>query len=119
MMATVLPTGVSLRCQETLPRRRKSILTKRETEISCLLPGMTNREIGEHLGISEGIASLMEEATKLAQQIVANSGMGVQMSKVAINRGRNADLDTGLSIELLAWRSCEVIRNEDEWYKPC
>jgi 3-hydroxypropionyl-coenzyme A dehydratase len=52
------------------------------------------------------LASLMEEATKMAQQIVANSAMGVQMSKVAINKGRNADLDTGLGIELLAWRNC-------------
>ena len=42
------------------------------------------------------LASLMEEATKLAQSIAANSTMGVQMSKVAINRGRNADLDTCL-----------------------
>jgi len=32
--------------------------------------------------------------------------MGVQMSKVAINKGRNADLDTGLAVELLAWRNC-------------
>lgn len=50
--------------------------------------------------------SLMDEALKLAKSIVANSTMGVQMSKVAINRGRNSDLDTGLSIELLAWRNC-------------
>ena len=28
------------------------------------------------------------------------------MSKTAINTGRNADLDTGLSVELLAWRNC-------------
>jgi 3-hydroxypropionyl-coenzyme A dehydratase len=52
------------------------------------------------------LASLMEEATKMAQTIAANSTMGVQMSKVAINKGRNADLDTGLGIELLAWRNC-------------
>lgn len=50
--------------------------------------------------------SLMEEAYKMARTIVANSAMGVQMSKIAINKGRNADLDTGLSIELLAWRNC-------------
>ncbi len=52
------------------------------------------------------LASLIEEATKMAQAIAGNSAMGVQMSKVAINKGRNADLDTGLSIELLAWRNC-------------
>ena len=52
------------------------------------------------------LASLQEEALKMAQQIAANSTMGVQMSKVAINKGRNADLDTGLAVELLAWRNC-------------
>lgn len=50
--------------------------------------------------------SLMDEARKMAQTISTNSSMGVRMSKVAINRGRNSDLDTGLSIELLAWRNC-------------
>jgi 3-hydroxypropionyl-coenzyme A dehydratase len=52
------------------------------------------------------LASLQEEAIKLAQKIAENSAMGVQMSKVAINKGRNADLDTGLGVELLAWRNC-------------
>ncbi len=52
------------------------------------------------------LADLQSEAEKMALQIAANSEMGVRMSKVAINRGRNADLDTGLSIELLAWRNC-------------
>ena len=33
----------------------------------------------------------------MAQKIAGNSTMGVQMSKVAINKGRNADLDTGLA----------------------
>lgn len=50
--------------------------------------------------------SLMDVVTGMAKSIVTNSAMGVQMSKVAINRGRNSDLDTGLSIELLAWRNC-------------
>jgi len=43
---------------------------------------------------------------KIAKKIAENSAIGVQMSKIAINKGRNADLDTGLSIELLAWRNC-------------
>lgn len=50
--------------------------------------------------------TLMEEAVKMAQRIASNSAIGVQMSKIAINKGRNADLDTGLSMELLAWRNC-------------
>lgn len=52
------------------------------------------------------LASLMDEAMKMAKTIAENSAMGVQMSKTAINKGRNADLDTGLGVELLAWRNC-------------
>ncbi len=50
--------------------------------------------------------SLMEEATNMAKAIAKNSAIGVQMSKTAINHGRNADLETGLGLELLAWRNC-------------
>ena len=50
--------------------------------------------------------TLADEVLATANIISKNSAMGVRMSKVAINRGRNADLDTGLSIELLAWRNC-------------
>ncbi len=60
------------------------------------------------------LASLMEEATKLAQSIAAQSTMGVQMSKMAINKGRNADLDTGLGLELLAWRNCFTHPDREE-----
>ena len=51
-------------------------------------------------------SSLMDEATKMAKQIASNATLAVHMSKVAINKGRNADLDTGLGVELLAWRNC-------------
>ena len=60
------------------------------------------------------LASLQEEALKMAQQIAANSAMGVQMAKVAINKGRNADLDTGLAVELLAWRNCFTHSDREE-----
>jgi enoyl-CoA hydratase/carnithine racemase len=60
------------------------------------------------------LASLQEEALKMAQQIAGNSTMGVQMSKVAINKGRNTDLDTGLAVELLAWRNCFTHPDREE-----
>lgn len=52
------------------------------------------------------LESLMDEAKSMAKAIAANSVMGVRMSKVSINTGRNADLETGLGVELLAWRNC-------------
>lgn len=60
------------------------------------------------------LESLEEESLKMAKKIATNSTMGVQMSKVAINKGRNADLDTGLSIELLAWRNCFTHPDREE-----
>ena len=51
-------------------------------------------------------SSLMDEAVKMAKTIAANATLAVHMSKTAINKGRNADLDTGLGVELLAWRNC-------------
>jgi len=56
------------------------------------------------------LESLMEETTKMAQAIAKNS----TMSKIAINKGRNADLDTGLGIELLAWRNCFTHPDREE-----
>ncbi len=52
------------------------------------------------------LSSLMDETMKMAKTIAANSAIAVRMSKTAINTGRNADLDTGLGVELLAWRNC-------------
>ncbi len=60
------------------------------------------------------LASLQEEAQKIAQKIAGNSEIGVQMSKVTINKGRNADLDTGLAVEILAWRNCFTHPDREE-----
>ena len=47
------------------------------------------------------LAKLMEETTNVAKMIAQNSPMAVRMSKVAINKGRNSDIDTGLALETL------------------
>jgi 3-hydroxypropionyl-coenzyme A dehydratase len=52
------------------------------------------------------LESLMDEVMNMAKTIASNASLAVHMSKTAINKGRNADLDTGLGIELLAWRNC-------------
>ena len=65
----------------------------------------TAKEIGLVNHVFEQ-SSLMDEALKMAKTIAANSTLAVHMSKIAINKGRNAYLDTGLGVELLAWRNC-------------
>ena len=52
------------------------------------------------------LAKLMEETTNFAKMIVQNSAMAVRMSKIAINKGRNSDIDTGLALELYTWGLC-------------
>jgi len=52
------------------------------------------------------LESLMDEVMSMAKTIASNATLAVRMSKIAINKGRNADLDTGLGVELLAWRNC-------------
>ena len=63
------------------------------------------REIGLVNQVVE-LSTLMDETMKMAKTIAGNSSIAVRMSKTAMNKGRNADLDTGLGIELLAWRNC-------------
>ena len=60
------------------------------------------------------LSTLMDETMKMAKTIAGNSAIAVRMSKSAINKGRNADLDTGLGIELLAWRNCFTHPDREE-----
>jgi 3-hydroxypropionyl-coenzyme A dehydratase len=52
------------------------------------------------------LAKLIEETINFAKMIAQNSAMAVRMSKIAINKGRNSDIDTGLALELYTWGLC-------------
>ena len=71
------------------------------------------REIGLVNQVVE-LSTLMDETMKMAKTIAGNSSIAVRISKVAMNKGRNADLDTGLGIELLAWRNCFTHPDREE-----
>ena len=71
------------------------------------------REIGLVNQVVE-LSTLMDETMKMAKTIAGNSSIAVRMSKIAINKGRNADLDTGLGVELLAWRNCFTHPDREE-----
>ena len=49
---------------------------------------------------------LMNECVSLAKQIAKNSFNAVKVSKTLINRGMDADLDTGLRLEIYGWSLC-------------
>lgn len=50
--------------------------------------------------------SLLDEAKKLAQKIIANAPLAVRLSKAAINRGMQTDIDTAMSIEADLFGMC-------------
>ncbi|MCM3738934.1 enoyl-CoA hydratase [Oceanobacillus luteolus] len=66
------------------------------------------------LGILESVVPsdrLMDEAMGLAEKISANGPIALEQAKLAINRGLETDLDTGLAIEHLAYQ--QTIPTED------
>ena len=70
---------------------------------------MVSDEEAKEIGLVNNVvsnAALKDETVKMAQKIASNAALAVRMSKTAINKGRNADLDTGLGVEILAWRNC-------------
>jgi len=49
---------------------------------------------------------LLEECLSLAKEITKNSFTAVKISKMLINKGMDADLDTGLRLEIYGWALC-------------
>lgn len=49
---------------------------------------------------------LMAECLALAQEITKNSFPAVKVSKMLINRGMDADIETGLRLEIYGWALC-------------
>lgn len=49
---------------------------------------------------------LLEECLSLAKEITKNSFTAVKISKMLINKGMDADIDTGLCLEIYGWALC-------------
>jgi 3-hydroxypropionyl-coenzyme A dehydratase len=49
---------------------------------------------------------LMEDCLTLAKQITRNSFIAVKTSKMLINKGMDADISTGLRLEIYGWALC-------------
>ena len=49
---------------------------------------------------------LIDEGISLAKEIANNSFMAVKTSKMLINKGMDADIDTGLQLEIYGWALC-------------
>src|SRR5439155_12958358 len=51
---------------------------------------------------------LMDERIKLGEEITKNSYNAVRISKMLINKGMDADIQTGLHLEIYGWALCFV-----------
>ena len=49
---------------------------------------------------------LMDECIKLGKEITKNSYNAVKVSKMLINKGMDANLETGLRLEIYGWALC-------------
>ena len=59
------------------------------------------------------LEDLMNEAKKLAQDIMKNAPIGVQMIKRAVNLGLETDLNTGCALELELFSLCFATEDQD------
>lgn len=58
--------------------------------------------------------SLLAETKTYAKTIVKNSGYAVGVSKMLVNRGMDASLDTGLKLEIYSWALCFSTKEREE-----
>jgi 3-hydroxypropionyl-coenzyme A dehydratase len=68
------------------------------------------RKFSTHTGKEDALKllnkNLMDECIKLGKEITRNSYNAVKVSKMIINKGMDADIETGLRLEIYGWALC-------------
>ena len=66
-----------------------------------------NNDKGKNAALSKILNNrLLERSISLAKEITKNSFNAVKVSKMLINKGMDADIDTGLRLEIYGWALC-------------
>jgi 3-hydroxypropionyl-coenzyme A dehydratase len=66
-----------------------------------------NNEKEKNIAISKILNNkLLEHSVSLAREITRNSFNAIKISKMLINKGMDADIDTGLRLEIYGWALC-------------
>jgi len=86
-------TVISLNSDDNLPPEAPKDNKEKEKERNIQIAKLLNTK-------------LLNECVNLAKQIAQNSFNAVKVSKMLINRGMDADLDTGLRLEIYGWALC-------------
>jgi 3-hydroxypropionyl-coenzyme A dehydratase len=90
---------------------RRSLLSQRTTDttVSTAQSPMGSQEERQQ-GVNELAKvlnkKLMDECVSFAKEIARNSFVAVKTSKMLINKGMDADIDTGLQSEIYGWALC-------------
>jgi len=84
----------------------------------------TGRKIGTEEAFSMGLInkifsteSLISESKIYAKNITKNSSFAIGKSKMLVNRGMDANLDTGLKLEIYSWSLCFSSKDREERMK--
>lgn len=81
----------------------------------------TGRKIGAEEALSIGLINkiiplenLIAETKAYAKNIAKNSSFAVGISKMLVNKGLDANLDTGLKLEVYSWSLCFSSKDREE-----
>ena len=66
-----------------------------------------NNDKEKNIALSKILNSkLLEQSISFAKEITKNSFNAIKISKMLINKGTDADIDTGLRLEIYGWALC-------------
>lgn len=84
----------------------------------------TGRKISAQEAFAMGLVNkifspedLLSESKKYAKELVKNSSFAIGISKMLLNKGLDANLDTGLKLEIYSWALCFSTKEREERMK--
>jgi 3-hydroxypropionyl-coenzyme A dehydratase len=94
--------------RRSLPAERTTVTTVSTTESSTSSQDEQRQQGKQRVNELAKILNkkLMDECISFAKEIANNSFTAVKTSKMLINKGMDADIDTGLQLEIYGWALC-------------